>query len=226
MAGGFGSLEQAAEGIVAVANAEMVRAIRLVSIERGHDPRGLELIAFGGAGPLHACQVAEALDMRRVLVPAASGVLSALGIAAGERRRDAVRSVMQPLSGLHAAELRALVPWPDGARGDRRHATAELRYRGQGFELEVDLEPAGSLAERFHRRHAERFGHDDRDAEIELVNLRAARSTPPADLRLARLPRTPRVQGPGLIHLDGATLWVAPGWTASRRNDGSWKVSR
>jgi N-methylhydantoinase A/oxoprolinase/acetone carboxylase beta subunit len=204
----------------------MVRAIRLVSVERGHDPRGLELIAFGGAGPLHACQVAEALDMRRVLVPAASGVLSALGIAAGERRRDAVRSVMRPLAGLRAAELRSLAPWPDGARGDRRQATAELRYHGQGFELEVDLEPAGSLAERFHGRHAERFGHDDREAEIELVNLRAARFSPPAPLRLARRSRLAKVVGPRLVHLDGATLWVAPGWTATHRGDGSWAVVR
>src|SRR5262249_57716881 len=97
VADGFPSLRAAAEGIVAVANQEMVRAIRVVSVEQGHDPRRFELYAFGGAGPLHACEVADALGMRRVLVPAAGGVLSALGIAVGERRRDAVPGVMTPL---------------------------------------------------------------------------------------------------------------------------------
>ena len=84
--------------MIAVANEEMVRAIRVVSVEQGHDPRGLELVAFGGAGPLHACDVADLLGMRRVIVPAAGGVLSALGIAVGDRRTDVVESVMQPLA--------------------------------------------------------------------------------------------------------------------------------
>ncbi|MDX6544949.1 MAG: N-methylhydantoinase, partial [Gaiellales bacterium] len=137
LAAGFRSLRATAEGIVAVANQEMVRAIRVVSVERGHDPRELELVAFGGAGPLHACQVAEALGMRRVLVPAAGGVLSALGIAVGERRRDAVRGVMRRLDELRAPELRGLVPWPERERGAVREASCDLRYAGQGFELEL-----------------------------------------------------------------------------------------
>ena len=84
--------------MIAVANEEMVRAIRVVSVEQGHDPRGLELVAFGGAGPLHACDVADLLGMRRVVVPAAGGVLSALGIAVGDRAHaTSVESVMQPL---------------------------------------------------------------------------------------------------------------------------------
>ncbi len=223
---GFRSLRAAAEGVVAVANQEMVRAIRVVSVERGHDPRELELVAFGGAGPLHACEVADALGMRRVLVPAAGGVLSALGIAVGERRRDAVRGVMRRLDGLSAAELRALVPWPERARGATRIATCDLRYVGQGFELELPLEPVRTLAPRFHQRHAERYGYRDLDGAIELVNMRAAQVVAGAPLELANRPRVRPVPGPAALHLDGATLWVTEGWTARRRGDGAWSVTR
>ncbi len=223
---GFGSLRAAAAGVVAVANQEMVRAIRVVSVERGHDPRHFELVAFGGAGPLHACEVADALGMRRVLVPAACGVLSALGIAAGERRRDSVRSVMRPLGEVRASELRALVPWPARERGSARAASCDLRYAGQGFELELPLEPLRTLASRFHDRHAERYGFADRSAVIELVNLRAAQVVPGAGAQIAKRPRTRAVAGPSVLHLDGATLWVAEGWTARRRSDGAWSVSR
>jgi N-methylhydantoinase A len=226
LAAGFRSLRAAAEGVVAVANQEMVRAIRVVSVERGHDPRGLELVAFGGAGPLHACEVADALGMRRVLVPAAGGVLSALGIAVGERRRDAVRGVMRPLDELPATKLRAMVPWPDRERGAIRTATCDLRYAGQGFELELPLEPLRTLAARFHERHAERYGYADREGAIELVNLRAAQVVAGARFELAGRPRTRAVPGPATVHLEGATLWVAPGWTARRRRDGAWSVSR
>ena len=226
VAHGFASVEAAAAGIIAVANQEMVRAIRVVSVERGHDPRGVDLVAFGGAGPLHACEVADVLGMRRVIVPAASGVFSALGIAAGERRRDQMRSVMRPLAGLSAGELRRLVPKPGSERGARRHATADLRYRGQGFELEVDLEPVRTLAERFRVRHAERYGHADPSGEIEVVNLRGAAVSPSAGLRLRRSGRSQRVAGPAGVPLDGATLWVASGWTASRTRDGGWRVER
>jgi N-methylhydantoinase A len=226
VAGGFTGVEAAAAGIVAVANQEMVRAIRVVSVERGHDPRAVDLVAFGGAGPLHACEVAEALGMRRVVVPAASGVFSALGIAAGERRRDVVRSVMRPLSGLSAGELRGLVPRPAAERGARRDVTADLRYGGQGFELEVDLEPVRTLAERFHLRHEERYGHRDPEAEIEVVNLRGAAVRAAAALRLRRSGRSRRVSGPAAVPLDGATLWVAAGWTGTRTADGGWRVER
>jgi N-methylhydantoinase A/oxoprolinase/acetone carboxylase beta subunit len=226
LAAGFRSLRAAAEGVIAVANQEMVRAIRVVSVERGHDPREFELVAFGGAGPLHACEVADALGMRRVLVPAAGGVLSALGIAVGERRRDAVRGVMRPLDGLRATELRALVPWPERERGGTRIATCDLRYAGQGFELELELEPLRTLARRFHERHEERYGYADRDGAIELVNLRAAQVVAGVAHRLSRRPRTRPVSGPAVVHLDDATLWVAGGWTARRRSDGAWSVTR
>jgi N-methylhydantoinase A len=222
---GFRSLRAAAEGVVAVANQEMVRAIRVVSVEQGHDPRELELVAFGGAGPLHACEVAEALGIRTVVVPAACGVLSALGIAAGERRRDAVRGVVRPLAELSASALRELVPPLVRERRAAREASCDLRYAGQGFELNVPLEPVATLADRFHRRHEERFGFSDPGAAIELIGMRTATVAAGPELSLARLTPVPAVRGPATVALDGATLWVAPGWTARRSPHGAWRVT-
>src|SRR4051795_6209174 len=133
----LGDLDPAA--VIDVVNAEMLRALRVVSVERGHDPRDFALVAFGGAGPLHACALAEELGIEAVLVPAAAGVLSALGLAAGDERRDRVVSYVRPL-----LEVRADLP----AAGE-----ADLRYRGQSFELTVPL--GGDLADEFHRAHEE-----------------------------------------------------------------------
>src|SRR4030095_10915169 len=119
--------------------AGVLRRLRVVSVERGHDPRELALVAFGGAGPLHACALAEELGMETVLVPAAAGVLSALGLAVADERRDAVTSYLRALE--DAGELPI-------------EGEAELRYRGQSFELTVPLQP--QLAEAFHRAHEER----------------------------------------------------------------------
>src|SRR5207247_9619230 len=91
----LGGVDPAA--VVGIVNAEMLRALRLVSVERGHDPAGFALVAFGGAGPLHACELADELGATTVLVPEAAGVLSALGLVASEERREAVRSYMMPL---------------------------------------------------------------------------------------------------------------------------------
>jgi N-methylhydantoinase A/oxoprolinase/acetone carboxylase beta subunit len=224
--GGFASLRAAAEGIVAVANQEMVRAIRVVSVEQGHDPRRFELYAFGGAGPLHACDVADELGVRRVVVPAEGGVLSALGIAACERRRDGVRGVVRPLSELRVSELRGLLPRLPRERGALVETTADLRYRGQGFELNVPLEPLKTLPARFHERHEQRFGFSDPDGEIELINLREAVIGQAPAVTPARWPRVAPVTGPARVDLDGATLWVAKGWTARRGSEGAWKVTR
>ena len=181
-----------------VVNAEMLRALRLVSVERGHDPRELALVAFGGAGPLHACALAEDLGMETVLVPAAAGVLSALGLAVADERRDAVRSYVCPLE--EAGELPA-------------EGEAELRYRGQSFELAVPLQPG--LAEAFHRAHEARYGYADRERPIELVAVRTAevRAGPPLELP----PAEPlEARGPRVVELDGATCWIAPGWVGVR----------
>jgi N-methylhydantoinase A len=183
---------------VAVVNAEMLRALRLVSVERGYDPRDFALVAFGGAGPLHACALAEELGIRTVLVPEAAGVLSALGLVASDERRDRVVSYLCPLE--EAGELPA-------------EGEADLRYRGQSFELTVRLEP--DLAGAFHRAHAARYGYADPEREIELVAVRTAeeRPGPPLDLPAA-LPLD--AEGPATIELEGATCWLPPGWVGVR----------
>jgi N-methylhydantoinase A/oxoprolinase/acetone carboxylase beta subunit len=193
--------------VVDVVNAEMLRALRVVSVERGHDPAGFALVAFGGAGPLHACELADELGIGTVLVPETAGVLSALGLVASDERRDRVRSYLVPLG--EAGEL-------------PREGEADLRYRGQSFELTVPLQD--DLAGAFHQAHEELYGFADRGREIELVAVRTAevRRAPAFELpvggrRVAR--------GPELVELDGATLWVPPGWVGAR--DGpTWTVTR
>jgi N-methylhydantoinase A len=184
--------------VIEIVNAEMLRALRVVSVERGYDPAGFALVAFGGAGPLHACALAEELGMETVLVPGAAGVLSALGLVASDERRDTVTAYVCALD--EAGELPA-------------HGEADLRYRGQSFELTVPLGP--DLAERFHEAHAERYGLADRSREIELVAVRTADVRPGPELTLpAGEPL--RVEGPTTLELDGATCWIPPGWVGAR----------
>jgi N-methylhydantoinase A len=142
-------------------------------------------------------------------VPAAAGVLSALGLAAGDERRDHVVSHVRPLG-----EVGDLPP--DGE--------ADLRYRGQSFELTVPL--GDELAERFHRAHEERYGYADREREVELVAVRTAEIVPGPKLELEPASgESERVSGPALVELDGSTLWIPPGWEGAR--DGfSWVVTR
>jgi N-methylhydantoinase A len=205
--------ESALEGfdpaeVVAAVNAEMLRAVRVVSVERGHDPRELALVAFGGAGPLHACALADELGSRTVLVPAAAGVLSALGLAAGDERRDAVRSYLVPLR--DAGNLPV-------------EGEADLRYAGQSFELTVPLQDR--LAEAFHRAHEERYGYADRQREIELVAVRTAevRSGPALELRAGD---ARHVRGPAVIELDGSTGWVPGGWEGKSDQHGTLIVTK
>jgi N-methylhydantoinase A len=187
-----------AEAVVAGVNAEMLRALRLVSVERGHDPRDFALVAFGGAGPLHACELAAELEIGTVLVPEAAGVLSALGLVASDERRDHVRSYLCPVA--EAGELPA-------------EGEADLRYRGQSFELTIPL--GGDLAESFHRAHEERYGYADRERELELVAVRTAEVRPGPKLELpAGEPLS--VAGPAVVELSGATCWVPPGWVGVR----------
>jgi N-methylhydantoinase A len=194
--------------VIEAVNAEMLRALRVVSVERGHDPRELALVAFGGAGPLHACALAEELGSSTVLVPAAAGVLSALGLAGGEERRDAVRSYLVPLE--KAGEL--------PARGE-----ADLRYSGQSFELTVPLQDG--LAEAFHRAHEERYGYADRDRRVELVAVRTAEVRPAPEIELRGDEARP-VTGPALIELDGSTGWVPGGWVGKSDEHGTWILTR
>ena len=182
---GLGELETA-EGIVRVANQEMGRALRVVTVERGVDPRHYALMPFGGAGPMHAAALADELGMDRILCPRASGVLSALGLLASERRRDTARTVLlsgEELTGDRVAaavsELRQSIG--AGLEEATAETTYELRYSGQAFELAIpgpDRPDPAELAERFSAEHERRYGYRDPDAEIELVNIRVALVVP------------------------------------------------
>ncbi|MCC6772849.1 MAG: hydantoinase/oxoprolinase family protein [Gemmatimonadaceae bacterium] len=233
--------ERTAAAMIATADAEMARALRRVSVERGVDPRGCVLVAFGGGGPLHACALADTLGMSRVLVPPHAGVLSALGLAVAPERRVAMGSVMQPLSALstesmadaaHAAAARA------GGRGTAQFV-ARMRYLGQGHELEIAYEPGDApdvIAERFADTHQRRYGFT-LETTTEVVSVRATTSTTAPGLRLARRGENrwadgtfvdsggdleATVHGPAVIALPDATLLVAPGWTARALPMGGW----
>src|SRR5256885_1768139 len=184
--------------VVDVVNAEMLRALRVVSVERGHDPAGFALVAFGGAGPLHACELAEELGMRTVLVPEVAGVLSALGLVAADERRDAVRSYILPLA--EAGEL-------------PRDGEADLRYAGQSFELTVPLQD--DLAEAFHRAHEEQYVFAEPSRDIELVAVRTAETRRGPAVELPTAAPT-QVAGPAVVELPGSTCWVPPGWVGAR----------
>ena len=195
--------------VVEIVNAEMLRALRVVSVEKGHDPRDSALVAFGGAGPLHACALAEELGVSTVLVPDAAGVLSALGLVVSDERRDRVVSVVRPLA--EAGDLPEI-------------GEASLRYRGQSFELEVAL--GAGLAERFHRAHDERYGYADRDREIELVALRTSEVVPGPAFQLDGREAQARVLGPCVLELSGATCWVPDGWAGVRGEHGTLRLER
>ncbi len=173
---------ETAEGIVRVANQEMARALRVVTVERGVDPRRFALLPFGGAGPMHAAEIAAELGIDRLLCPRAGGVLSALGLCASDRRRDTTRTVM--LSGAEltasrlAEEVTELVATLDGEIGGAEpEIVYEMRYAGQAFELPVPGSPTPDpedLAERFAAAHEERYGHRDPEGEVVLVDIRLA----------------------------------------------------
>ncbi|MGI8860064.1 MAG: hydantoinase/oxoprolinase family protein [Rubrobacteraceae bacterium] len=171
---------KAALGVVQVANTEMVGALRVISVERGLDPREFALVAFGGAGPLHACSLAEELGMQTVLVPKGSGVLSALGLAVSDLRRDYVTPLLASLDDLDRKDLESTFgELEDRASEDldspEFHRRADLRYGGQSFELMVEADDAENLedlAARFHDAHERRYGYRMDGEKVELVNLR------------------------------------------------------
>jgi len=173
--------ESAARGVVRVANATMTRAIRAATVERGHDPREFDLVAFGGAGPMHAAALAADLDMDRVVVPAPAGVLSAYGLLAADETHDAVRTVTQSLADSDPDAIDAI--YDDLSESVRSDASdpaaatieraADCRYDGQSFELTVGVDDFSpdAVADAFHAAHERAYGYS-LDAPVELVNLR------------------------------------------------------
>ena len=215
-----------AEGIVRVANAEMVRALRVMTVERGIDPRRFALLAFGGAGPLHAAAIAEELGMTRILVPRASGVLSALGLAAADRRADAQRTVLGHEDS-DASTVDALRDEVGAALGSEPQIEVawDLRYHGQSHELTVRGAERDELRERFEALHEERYGHRDPDGEVELVTVRVTGrlAAPPVDFGA---PAGEEVEGPAVVALPEATLVVPEGWSGSTDDTGTLVLER
>ncbi len=175
------SVEQFAAGVVRVVNANMEKAIRVVSIERGHDPRDFVLVAFGGAGGMHACELAQSLRIPTVIVPAYPGALSALGILISDVVKDHSRTVLLRVNELPRKQMESIYrelqgeierelkkeDWQGKAVIERQ---ADLRYRGQGYE--INLGYGVDLLERFHAEHKRRYGYSSPEREVEIVTLR------------------------------------------------------
>ena len=182
--GTFASVEKFAEGILAVVDAVMEKAIRVISVERGHDPRDYTLVAFGGAGGLHACSLASALGMRGVLLPIFPGALSALGILRADVVTEFSRTVLLTVDSTARAETEIAAGFRSLEREGQRAMSAEgfaaskirierrldLRYAGQAYELSVAA--AGDFVASFHRAHEARYGYHDSKRTVEIVNLR------------------------------------------------------
>ncbi len=211
----------AAQGVVALADAHMEAALRRVSVERGHDPRGAALVAFGGAGGLHACALAESLGSEAVLAPRHAGVLSALGALTGGSRREKSRTVLLDAGDLAALErqwrrLERSVQgeFASAERARVRHERwAEVRYRGQSHELSLRGGPA--LAERFHLEHLRCFGFASRDVPVEVVTLEARGSLPGESL--------PRTRGRRGV---AAPAGIAPAGITRVRHARAWVRAR
>ena len=246
------SARAAARGVFRVANANMTRAIRSVTVERGHDPRDFGLVAFGGAGPMHAVALAERLDIGTVVVPHAGGVLSAYGLLDADETHDAVRTHQTALADATNEELISIYDGlvsdlpieTSGEEVDVRRS-ADLRYEGQSFELEVEPDDqidTRLLRAEFERKHERIYGYTA-DERVEVVNLRATatlpRSVPSTAVTADTLeklgehtavfdgeehrtpiyerPMTPErtVRGPAVLEQDESTTVVPPAWEAT-----------
>jgi N-methylhydantoinase A len=209
------SVEEFAAGILRVVETQMEKAIRVISVERGHDPRDFTLVAFGGGGPLHACALARALQIPRVLVPAVPGALSALGILLADTVRDYSRTVMLPgdsIENLEAvfAKLEkqgvadfAAEALEDAAQRGLAFRSLGLRYRRQGYELNVayDSKRPKDAIDAFHQLHRQRYGFADTARPVEIVNLRLRMIAPSEPFEPERCPLT-EGDGSAAIYLE------------------------
>jgi N-methylhydantoinase A/oxoprolinase/acetone carboxylase beta subunit len=224
----LGRLGISAEGVIAVVDEAMTEALRAVSVRRGVDPSGLALIAFGGAGPLHACALADALGMPAVVVPVRAGVLSAVGILGAPRQADLVRSCPDRLDYREAERsVEALAAEACRAVGETVDQPCvmvgyDCRYAGQSHELTVPS------IRSFHREHGRRNGYVLEGSPVEVVAVRvSARISSPVDI--AGLPSPDRrgpVRGPAALAEPDCSIWVAPGWVARVHPSGAWVLTR
>ena len=245
---------EAAEGILRVANANMERAIRLVSVERGHDPRDFALVAFGGCGGLHACEIARELGIRTVLVPEYAGALSALGMLLADQVRDYAAGVLN-----HPNVEREFERLERTARRElpkaELHRFADVRYEGQSYELTVPWK-ARNPSQPFHREHQRVYGYSNPERAVEIVTIRvrAKRAITKPKLETRQSPRTSTVKrqmrrihvagkwrptpvyqraelpaaklrGPALIVDYGSTTLAPPGWSFALDRFGNLKIT-
>jgi N-methylhydantoinase A len=244
---------RAAQGIIRVANANMERAIRLVSVERGHDPRDFALVAFGGCGGLHACEIARELGIRTVLVPEYAGALSALGMLLASQVRDHAAGVLNR-SDFEREFLRLERVARKESPGAELIRSADIRYNGQSYELTVPWNSTDPAAP-FHREHHRVYGYSNPERAIEIVTIRvrARLDVQKPTLvsqrmrsRISKKPTTRRIhstaawrdtpvyprsslttaalRGPALILDYGSTTMIPPGWTFSVDQAGSLKL--
>lgn len=176
------SVEQAAKGIIDIVNDHMVRALRVMSVERGEDPKDFTLVSFGGAGGLHVCALAEELEMKNALVPVNAGVLSALGMLAAEASRERSRTINKRLQDCDAESIEQIFEElikhakeelrPAAVNDDiKTHLTVDVRYQGQSNALNLPWSGLKNIEGAFHQKHKDSYGHD-LDIDIELVNVR------------------------------------------------------
>jgi N-methylhydantoinase A/oxoprolinase/acetone carboxylase beta subunit len=221
-----------AAGIRRVACAEMAQALRVMTVNRGVDPRRYALMAFGGAGPLHATDIADELGIDRILVPRASGVLAALGLVVSPQRRDVQQSVLLTGRDLtieritrHVGELTARATKELRAEPAAVSVVHEVRYRGQSFELAISAAPE-DLREAFEAEHEARYGYRDPDRDLELVTIRVSARLEPAPVALPDEPDTQRITGPEVVRLPESTLVVPPLWEGMTDSGGTIHLRR
>ncbi|MBI3772374.1 MAG: hydantoinase/oxoprolinase family protein [Gammaproteobacteria bacterium] len=211
------SIDETALGIIRIANEHMAQALRLISVQRGIDPRQLTLMPFGGAGGLHVCALAESLGMHQALVPIHSGVLSAFGMLVSPRSRELSRSIITPLTEISTQTLessftqlesqgqRALIDEGAAATEIACKRSLDLRYQGQAYHLNIPWQELMSAVDAFHEVHHKRYGHRLNNT-VELVNIRTRLAAPRPELKLPL--RVFAQTSPTPVHdQSGTTIW-------------------
>ncbi len=227
------SVAEAAARIIEVVNSNMAQALRIVSIERGHDPQEFSLIAFGGAGPVHAVSLAEELQIPEVIVPPAPGAFSALGLVASDLKRDYSRTLYADVGSVDPERVAEVIASMEQAGREMLAAAqvpperrallrmADVRYRRQAYELTVPIADGpitraalDELAEAFHARHAQTYGHANRAERVQLVNLRVTALGRQPDLVLAQRsdPAKARMRSREVWFADGGFLATPVHW--------------
>jgi N-methylhydantoinase A len=220
--------EETAISVVRIANSMMGKILRIVSVERGYDPRGFALVAFGGAGPMHICALAEELEVGKIIVPQSPGMFSALGLLTADLFHDYIHPIIKPITSVDSDEIEAI--YKDMEREGKETMRAEgvaqdsisvlrqadIRYLGQAFELTIEApkrvtgESLATTIIMFHRRHAETYGYAAENEPIELVNLRlrAIGSISKPSLAGQRTPKEPKKKGSRMVYFETTGVWT------------------